>query len=134
MLASCRTEGELFTIPTFDLTPHDVDGFLDELQLFHDQFRHCFVCSEPREHFFHYMVGQFSELERKSIEPMALNVDGGNVRGMQRFISNGIWKEDIMRQTHHALDVASKDTDHHQEAEDVSVMSDRRRAVHRPYV
>ena len=60
MLASCRTEGELFTIPTFDLAPHDVDGFLDELQLFHDQFRHCFLRSEPREHFFHYMVGQFT--------------------------------------------------------------------------
>lgn len=29
---------------------------------------------------------------------------------------------------------ASKGTDHHQEAEDVSVMSDRRRAVHRPQV
>ena len=53
MLASCRTEGELFTIPTFDLTPHDVDRFLDELQHFHDQFRHCFLRSEPREHFFH---------------------------------------------------------------------------------
>ena len=103
MLASCRTEGELFTIPTFDLTPHDVDGFLDELQLFHDQFRYCFVRSEPREHFFHYMVGQFSELERKSIEPMALNVEGGNVRGMQRCISDDIWKEDEMRETYHGL-------------------------------
>ena len=103
MLASCRTEGELFTIPTFDLTPHDVDGFLDELRLFHDQFRHCFLRSEPRDHFFQYMVGQFSELERKSIEPMALNVIGGNVRGMQRFISDDIWKEDDMRETYHGL-------------------------------
>jgi SRSO17 transposase len=49
------------------------------------------------------MVGQFSELERKSIEPMALNVNGGNVRGMQRFISDDIWKEDDMRQTYHGL-------------------------------
>jgi simple sugar transport system ATP-binding protein len=29
---------------------------------------------------------------------------------------------------------ASKDSDHYQEAENVSGMSDRRRAVHRPYV
>jgi SRSO17 transposase len=93
----------LFTVPTFDLTPHDVDGFLDELQAFHAQFRHCFVRSEPREHFFHYMVGQFSELERKSIEPMALEVEGGNVRGMQRLISDDSWKEAEMRQTYHGL-------------------------------
>ena len=33
------------------------------------------------------MVGQFSGLERKSIEPIALHLEGGNVRGMQRFIS-----------------------------------------------
>ncbi len=103
MLVLCRTEGELFTVPTFDLTPHDVDGFLDELRAFHAQFRHCFSRSEPREHFFHYMVGQFSELERKSIEPMALEVGGGNVRGMQRFISDDVWKEDAMRQTYHGL-------------------------------
>ena len=49
------------------------------------------------------MVGQFSELERKSIEPMALEVEEGNIRGMQRFISNALWKEDDMRQTYHGL-------------------------------
>src|SRR5436309_12407959 len=49
------------------------------------------------------MVGQFSELERKSIEPMALEVAGGNVRGMQRFLSDNIWDEDKMRQTYHGL-------------------------------
>lgn len=103
MLASCRTEGELCTVPKFDLTSHDVDGFLDELRVFHEQFRDCFLRSEPRKHFFHYLVGQFSALERKSIEPMALEVEGGNVRGMQRFISHDVWKEDAMRQTSHGL-------------------------------
>lgn len=101
MLVLCRTEGEMFSIPEFDLTPHDVDGFLDELRDFHARFRDCFSRSEPREHFFNYMVGQFSELERKSIEPMALEVEGGNIRGMQRFISDDVWNEDRMRQTYH---------------------------------
>ena len=39
MLPAHRTEGEVFSIPQFDLTPRDVDGFLDELQAFHHQFR-----------------------------------------------------------------------------------------------
>ena len=103
MLPAHRTEGEVFSIPQFDLTPRDVDGFFDALQTFHAQCRGCFSRSEPREHFFNYMVGQFSALERKSIEPMALHVDGGNIRGMQRFMSDDVWDEDTMRETSHGL-------------------------------
>jgi len=103
MLPVHRTEGEVFSIPQFDLIPHDVDGFLDELRVFHHQFRGCFARSEPREHFFNYMVGQCSALERKSIEPMALHVAGGNIRGMQRCLSDDVWDEDLMRQTYHGL-------------------------------
>src|SRR5205807_2563408 len=103
MLPAQRTEGEVFSIPQFDLIPRDVDGFLDELRAFHHLFRGCFARSEPREHFFNYMVGQFSSLERKSIEPMALRVAGGNIRGMQRCVSDDVWDADLMRQTYHGL-------------------------------
>jgi hypothetical protein len=40
------------------------------------------------DHFLKYMAGQFSPLERKSIEPIALAVKDGDVRAMQRFISD----------------------------------------------
>ena len=103
MLPACRTQGEEFSIPAFDLTVGDVEGFLDELHAFHAQFQSCFARSEPREHFFNYMVGQYSTLERKSIEPMALRVAGGNIRGMQRCMSDDVWDEDLMRQTYHGL-------------------------------
>jgi hypothetical protein len=72
MLPACRTDGDVFAIPQFALDSSDVQGFMDELHGFHTAFRDCFARSEPREHFFHDMVGQFSELDRKSIEPMAL--------------------------------------------------------------
>jgi SRSO17 transposase len=103
MLPACRTPGEEFSIPLFDLTACDVDGFLDDLRAFHDHFRSCFSRSEPREHFFSYMVGQCRTLERKSIEPMALHVAGGNMRGMQRCLSDDVWDEDTMRETYHGL-------------------------------
>ena len=103
MLPACRTEGEGFAIPTFDVLPSDVEGFMDELREFQSAFHDCFSRSEPREHFFDYMVGQFSELERKSIEPMALEVKGGNIRGMQRFISDDPWDEEHMLWTYHPL-------------------------------
>jgi len=47
------------------------------------------------------MVGPFSALERKSIEPMALQVEGGKVRAMQRLVSEALWDEDAMRETYH---------------------------------
>lgn len=103
MLPACRTSGEDFAIPTFDLVPSDLEGFMEELWEFQSAFHDCFARSEPRTHFFDYMVGQFSKLERKSIEPMALQVEGGTIRGLQRFISDGHWDEEQMRWNYHQL-------------------------------
>ena len=103
MLPVCRTADETFAIPQFALTRSDIDSFLDELRGFHTAFRACFRRQEPRDQFFNYMVGQFSALERKSIEPMALQVEGGKVRAMQRLVSEALWDEDAMLETYHRL-------------------------------
>jgi SRSO17 transposase len=103
MLPACRNEGDGFAIPPFDVVPSDVEGFMDELREFQSAFHDCFSRSEPREHFFDYMVGQCSELDRKSIEPMALRVEGGQIRGMQRFIRDAVWDEQQMRWNYHHL-------------------------------
>jgi SRSO17 transposase len=103
MFPDCRTPDTTFAIPTFDVIPSDVEGFLEELWEFQSTFHDCFARSEPRAHFFDYMVGQFSKLERKSIEPMALHVEGGTIRGMQRFMSDVRWDEEQMRWNDHQL-------------------------------
>jgi len=103
MLPACRTAGEGFAISTFDLVPSDVEGFLEELWEFQAAFHDCFARSEPRAHFFDSMVGQLSQLERKSIEPMALQVAGGTIRGLQRFISEVHWDEEQMLWNYHQL-------------------------------
>jgi SRSO17 transposase len=103
MLAACRTQQNPDVQPNFALTCTDVEGFLDQLHEFHQAFHSCFVRREPREHFLHYMAGQLSALERKAIEPMASHLEGGNIRGMQRFISDDVWKADEMRQTYHGM-------------------------------
>ena len=79
MLPSCRQNENLYQIPQFDLTSQNIKEFSDELDGFHSHFHDCFKRSESRDHFLKYMGGQFSELERKSIEPMALNIKGGNL-------------------------------------------------------
>jgi SRSO17 transposase len=103
MLPACRTEGDVFAIPQCGLDPGDVTGVMDEWHGFHTAFRDCFARSEPREHCFHSMVGQFRALDRTSIEPIALQVEGGNVRAMQRGISDAVWDDAQMLRTYHRL-------------------------------
>src|SRR5262249_45332934 len=107
MLPAWRTAGEAFAVPTFDLVRSDVEGFMEELWEFQAAFHDCFARSEPRAHFFDYLVGQLSPLERKSIEPMALQVEGGTIRGLQRFISEVRWDEEQMQGNYHQLVAAA---------------------------
>ena len=96
-------ECDEFPIPKFSVDRFDVEGFMEELKGFHASFADCFSRSEPRENLLLYMTGQFSALERKSIEPMALALEGGNVRSLQRFVSNVAWDEEKMLHTYHKL-------------------------------
>ena len=93
MLSSTRCDEHLYSVPKFDLERGDIKDFVNELNGFHEQFADCFQRSESREHFFNYMAGQFSPIERKSIEPIALAVKDGNVRAMQRFVSDAPWDD-----------------------------------------
>lgn len=94
MLPVTRCDEHLYSVPKFDLGKSDVKDSMGELKGFHEQFYDCFQRSESREHFLKYMAGQFSPLERKSIEPIALAVKDGNVRAMQRFVSDAPWDDD----------------------------------------
>ena len=93
MLPDVRTNGDIYSIPKFDLDRGDIEGFMEALKGFHAEFRDCFSREESRTNFFHYAVGQFSEIGRKSIEPIALNVENAKVRAIQRFVSDAIWDE-----------------------------------------
>ena len=93
MLPTMRQDEHTYLVPKFDLEKKDVKGFSNELIGFHEQFADCFNRSESRDHFYNYMSGQFSDLERKSIEPIALAVKDGNVRAMQRFVSDAPWDD-----------------------------------------
>ena len=49
------------------------------------------------------MVGQYSPLARKSLEPMALAVAGSRVRSLQRFCRETGWDEEQRRWTYQQL-------------------------------
>jgi SRSO17 transposase len=94
MLPDCRISTDPYLIPKFDIKVDDFDAIVDELKGFHKEFHDCFSRTEPRENFFNYMVGQLSPLERKSIEPIALNIENAKVRAMQFFVSDAIWDDE----------------------------------------
>jgi len=55
-----------------------------------DEFADCFGRSEPREHLGHYVRGQLSGLQRKSVEPIAL-FNNIAPRTLQEFLSSDVW-------------------------------------------
>jgi SRSO17 transposase len=69
----------------------DLDGFLD-------RFRHCFPRRESREHLGVYVRGQLGPLQRKSVEPIALEA-GVHPRNLQQFLGSYKWNDGAMAQT-----------------------------------
>ena len=80
--------------PEMNIAPRDVDGLDETLTGYHQLFGDCFVRREQRHWALKYSQGQLLDLPRKSIEPMAMALVGGNIQAMQQFISQGAWSDD----------------------------------------
>jgi SRSO17 transposase len=72
-----------------------IDGVGRELGVFLNEFDGCFGRREPREHLRVYVAGQVSDLERKSVEPIAL-AGGVPPRTLQAFLASAQWDEEHM--------------------------------------
>jgi len=85
------------------VTPDEVAALHDELLAYHAEFAPLFCRAEQRHWALKYTEGQLLPLERKSIEPMADALTGGNVQAMQQFISLGAWDDDAVLVQHQRL-------------------------------
>jgi SRSO17 transposase len=103
MLPEIRTKDTSLSLPILDLTPSDIDNFLQLHQEYLANFSECFYRRESVNNLSRYSLGQFLDLRRKSIEPMALHLEDCVVRSLQRFISNGVWYESKLLKIHHKL-------------------------------
>ena len=103
MLPENRAENGSFPIPKLLIGKEDIPHFMEEFKGFHAQYADCFSREEPRGNFYQYMAGQMSQLERKSIEPIALNVESAKVRAMQHFLSDIDWDEEQMLSRYHSM-------------------------------
>ena len=89
--------------PLVGLTPQEVAGLHDELVAYHRAFAPLFARAEQRHWALKYLEGQLLPLERKSIEPMADALAGGNVQAMQQFIGVGAWDDAAVLRRHQQL-------------------------------
>lgn len=83
-----------------DDLPVTVDEIADlprRLRRFAGEFEDCFVRKPTQGHFHSYMRGQTSRLERKSVEPMALEM-GVPPRTLQEFLGLSRWDHLKMRE------------------------------------
>jgi SRSO17 transposase len=76
------------------MTEDDVRAAAEQLVEFHQRFAPLFGKEQAQDHAYTYVKGLMVCPERKSIEPIALNVGNGQVSGLQKFINIAPWPSD----------------------------------------
>ncbi len=91
-------------VPWVKLTEQDLQDISQELILFHQQFQECYGRLEHRRLGLGYLSGLLSNLEVKSVEPIALAfLDDHAVRPLQQFLKGGRWHPEQMEAQHQIL-------------------------------
>lgn len=76
----------------------DLERLEERLDAYLARFSDCFGRSDTRAHLTTYVRGQLSDLDAKSVEPIALQA-GTPVRTLQEFLAQHRWDEDSLRRS-----------------------------------
>lgn len=91
------------TPPVLELTPEDIKALADELVDYHGEFDGLYYRVEQAHWGYKYLQGLMLPIERKSIQPMALALEGGNIQALQQFIGQGQWQDEKLLSKHRQL-------------------------------
>ena len=87
--------------PGIELSESDVGKLATELEKYHKLFEEGFRRKEQKDLSLCYLQGLLSELDRKSMEPIALQLRGKDkVRSLQRFMGDYKWNEELIALRH----------------------------------
>jgi SRSO17 transposase len=81
-------------VETSSMTQDEVRAAAERLVQFHERFAPLFGKEQAQDHAYTYVKGLMVCPERKSIEPIALNVGDGQVSASQKFINIAPWGHD----------------------------------------
>ena len=73
---------------------NEVNRVKKELEIFVDEFRPLIGRSERVQCCRQYLCGQMLDGERKSIQPIAERVPGGNEQNIQQFVNQSPWEHE----------------------------------------
>src|SRR5437660_12242556 len=79
---------------TPSMTEDEVRAAAGRLVQFHERFAPLFGKEQAQDHPYTYVKGLMVCPERKSIQPVALNVGGGQVSALQKFVNIAHWDHD----------------------------------------
>ena len=88
--------------PECNMGEKDIEQFLDEMMRYVELFEPAFQRVEQLEWSKAYMVGLLGDAPRKNVERMALK-QGQNVRSMQHFVGQSVWKPEPVIAIHQRL-------------------------------
>jgi len=88
--------------PECNLSPQEVEQFIEELEAYHEQFVPAFRRPEQARWSQVYLRGLLGESPRKTIERIALDL-GVNVRNLQHFIGQSQWEKEAVVAIHQRL-------------------------------
>jgi len=89
--------------PLLNLCPEEIAALAEELVQYHAAFAELYYRTEQAHWGLKYLQGLMLPMERKSIEPMALALAGGDVQAMPQFIGQGQWQDEALLQQHWRL-------------------------------
>ena len=92
--------------PSLRLTAREADSLLDDLRAYHRRLAASFQRREQRQWSLFYLCGQLSNLKRKTIEPMILELkglDANAVRALDQFMGAGRWDARRLVHGHQAM-------------------------------
>ncbi len=98
---------------TFALEDLGTDEITEQLEVYLTQYHSCFGNSSQVKYFEAFEKGLLSDLDRKTIEPIALTLLGEKeVRGFQQFFKRAVFSDDqLLQQYQSQLSAALKDED-----------------------
>jgi SRSO17 transposase len=109
------TKQKVETAPDLKLRAKDIEAVAGELERYFEIYSPLFHRREAREAGLVYLRGLLSDLPRKSVEPIALELLGSEaspVRVLQQFLSIGAWQDEpILRQHWQQVDAMLGEAD-----------------------
>ncbi|MBV8610165.1 MAG: IS701 family transposase [Singulisphaera sp.] len=83
------------------MTEDEVRAAAERLVRFHERFAPLFGKEQAQDHAYTYVKGLMVCPERKSVEPIALNVGDGQVSALQKFLNSAPWDHgDVQAEVH----------------------------------